>query len=105
MTANTLAAALREAEQRRIAEMSDEELIRGFNTCADCGAPMLSHGQLAVVIAQADSLEEFYELFPAFIMPSFFWSRRRSNSRTRFHSALVIVLDASTTIFWTSTGL
>jgi hypothetical protein len=27
------------------------------------------------------------------------------NSRTRFHSALAIGLDASTTIFWTSSGV
>lgn len=31
--------------------------------CLDCGAPILSPGQLAVVIAQADSLEEFFALF------------------------------------------
>jgi hypothetical protein len=61
MIPKALAKALREDLQRRLA-MSDEELILDFNTC-HCGAPMLSHGQLAVVIAQAETLEEFFELF------------------------------------------
>jgi hypothetical protein len=63
MTPATLAQALREAEQQRLAEMSDSELIRDFNACMHCGKPMLSPAQLAVVIAQAETLEEFYELF------------------------------------------
>ena len=58
-----LAAALREAEERHLARMSDSELIRNFNTCLDCGAPILSPGQLAAVIAQAETLAEFFELF------------------------------------------
>jgi hypothetical protein len=63
MTSAVLARALREAEQRRLAETSDSELIRAFNACIDCGAPILSPGQLAAIVAQAETLEEFFELF------------------------------------------
>jgi hypothetical protein len=63
MTPAALAQALRESEQRRLAETSDSELIQDFNTCVHCDSPILSPEQLAVVIAEAESLEEFYELF------------------------------------------
>jgi hypothetical protein len=63
MTPETLAQALREAEQRRLAETSDSKLIQDFNTCVDCGGPILNPSQLVAVIAEAETLEEFYELF------------------------------------------
>jgi hypothetical protein len=63
MTPAALAQSLREAEQRRLAETSDSELIDDFNTCVDCGAPILNPGQLTAIVAQAETLEEFCELF------------------------------------------
>jgi hypothetical protein len=45
MTPTQLAQALREAQQRAPEpSASDSELIRGFNTCVDCGAPILNPG-------------------------------------------------------------
>jgi hypothetical protein len=63
MTRKELAQLLREAQHRRIDALTTEQVLQEFNTCRDCLGQILSPAQLAVIIAEAESLEEFYELF------------------------------------------
>jgi hypothetical protein len=63
MTRADLAQALREEEQRLLNQMSEQELIQRFNTCEGCGSQILNHAHLSVIVAQAETLSEFQQLF------------------------------------------
>jgi hypothetical protein len=63
MTRKQLAQALRDDAQRCLDQISDEELLKSYNTCADCRGWILIPAQFAAIIGQAESLEEFHELF------------------------------------------